>query len=93
MYAFSRTIQGKELTSWVNYQINHQKDSISFHIKNCPLSPGDYSCTIFSEINNNISDWIQNAINFTIVEKDYYNTGKLLPFGQGNILLNYTIAN
>jgi lipopolysaccharide transport system ATP-binding protein len=68
-----------------------KSNKITFLVKNCPLAPGDYTCSIFSEINNNISDWLQNVLPFSIVEKDYYNTGKLLPTGQGNILLNYSI--
>jgi lipopolysaccharide transport system ATP-binding protein len=68
-----------------------EANEIIFMIKNCPLAPGDYTCTLYCEINSNLSDWLFNVLPFTVIEKDYYKTGRLLPTGQGNILLNYEI--
>lgn len=64
---------------------------IEFLIKELPISPGDYNCNIFCEINNEVADWLEGVMNFTVIEKDYYKTGKLIPKNQGNILLNYNI--
>lgn len=66
-------------------------NEITFLVNNCPLAPGDYTCTLFCEINGIVADWLFNVIPFTIIDKDYYKTGRLLPKGQGNILLNYSI--
>ncbi len=68
-----------------------EANEIIFLIKNSPLAPGDYTCTLFCEINGIISDWLFNVLPFTVIEKDYYKTGRLLPNAQGNILLNYSI--
>ena len=64
-------------------------NSIEFLIKDLPLAPGDYTLNIYSEINNEIADWLTEVMPFTIIEKDYYKTGKLTLKNQGNILLNF----
>jgi lipopolysaccharide transport system ATP-binding protein len=64
-------------------------NSIEFLIKDLPLAPGDYTLNLFSEINNEIADWLTEVMPFTIIEKDYYKTGKLTLKNQGNILLNF----
>ena len=64
-------------------------NSIEFLSKDLPLSPGDYTLNLFSEINNEIADWLTEVMPFTIIEKDYYKTGKLTLKNQGNILLNF----
>ncbi|MCO6500408.1 MAG: ATP-binding cassette domain-containing protein [Vicingus serpentipes] len=68
------------------------KNEISFTISKFPLAPGNYTCNIYSEINNEVSDWLEAVLSFTVVEKDYYNTGKLTPLNQGSILLDFKIS-
>ena len=68
------------------------ESKIQFVVKNCPLSPGSYTCNIYAELNNNTADWLVNVLPFTVVEKDYYNTGRIVPPNQGNILLNYSLV-
>lgn len=76
----------------INYFIITDANEIIFRIKNCPLAPGEYTCTLYCEINSNLSDWIFNVLPFSVIEKDYYRTGRILPKGQGNILLDYAIS-
>jgi lipopolysaccharide transport system ATP-binding protein len=64
---------------------------IEFCIKNFPLSPGEYSCNIFCKINNEISDWLTEVMHFSVIQKDYYNTGKIITQSQGSVLLDYKI--
>ncbi len=68
-----------------------KKDYIEFIIQDCPIAPGDYTCNIYCEVNNLLADWLSNVSPFTIIEKDYYNTGRLIPANQGDILLKYKI--
>ncbi|OBX21228.1 lipopolysaccharide transport system ATP-binding protein [Gelidibacter algens] len=68
-----------------------KEDSIIFIIRDLPLAPGDYTCNFFCMTNNEIADWLVEVMPFTVVEKDYYNSGKLVPKNQGDILLNYFI--
>jgi lipopolysaccharide transport system ATP-binding protein len=58
-------------------------------IHKLPLTAGRYNLTLFCSINGLTSDWIQNAFYFNINSGDFYNTGKNVPDGNGNILLNY----
>jgi len=67
------------------------KGHISFLIESLPLAPGDYTCTLFCEINNVVADWVMDVLSFSVAEKDYYNTGRTVPPRQGDILLNYKI--
>jgi lipopolysaccharide transport system ATP-binding protein len=76
-------------TSNILETFNIANNQITFTIEHLPLAPGDYSCTIYSEINNEVTDWLIEVLPFTVAEKDYYGSGKLVPRNQGNILLNY----
>lgn len=67
----------------------NENSEITFYVKNNPLSPGNYSLNLYLEINNEVSDWITEISPFTVVEKDYYKTGRLIPANQGNILFDY----
>lgn len=78
-------------TDSINGKVSFESGKISFIIHQLPLAPGEYDCNLYCEINNEISDWLSNVIRFTVLEKDYYSTGKLIPNGQGNLLLNYTM--
>jgi lipopolysaccharide transport system ATP-binding protein len=65
---------------------------IKFEIYNIPLSPGNYNLNLYCELNNDIADWIFDVLPFTIVEKDYYGTGKVVSSSQGFLLLNYIVS-
>jgi hypothetical protein len=56
------------------------------------LAPGNYSLTTFLEVSGELSDWIRNAVTFTVEPADYYGTGKLPPHGQGLLLASYTLS-
>jgi len=78
-------------SSLINFKVNSSKKEIVFVVQRIPLAPGDYNCNLYLEINNEVSDWLFDALPFTIIEKDYYNSGRNIPSNQGNILLNYTM--
>jgi lipopolysaccharide transport system ATP-binding protein len=65
--------------------------TIRFEIESLNLAPGDYSFNVFCEINNEIADWLQNITPFSILDRDYYNSGRVLPKNQGGVLLKYNI--
>lgn len=65
---------------------------IKFYIYNFPLAPGSYNCNLYCEINNEVADWITEVLEFTVSERDYYNTGKIVPPKQGNVLLNFKVV-
>ncbi len=65
--------------------------TLTFLIKNNPLAPGDYSCNLLCMIAGDIADSLANVCSFTVLQKDYYGTGKLIPTNQGNVILNYSL--
>jgi lipopolysaccharide transport system ATP-binding protein len=68
------------------------KGKIQFCISHFPIAPGNYDCNLYCEINKEVADWVENVLEFTVTEKDYYKTGKLIPANQGNLLLNYNVV-
>ena len=65
-------------------------NKIVFEIKKFPIAPGSYNCTLFSTINGEITDWISNIMQFNVLEKDYYKSGKIITNNISKTLLNYT---
>ncbi len=65
-------------------------NKIVFEIKQFPIAPGSYNCTLFSTINGEITDWISNIMQFNVLEKDYYKCGKIITNNISKALLNYT---
>ena len=65
-------------------------NTIQIHIPKVPLKSGSYSFALYSTVNNEIADWIQEAGVFEVEAGDFYNTGKLPPEGQGSIYVNYS---
>jgi len=66
-----------------------EEQSIEIKIFKLPLMPGIYDVSAYVEVNGELSDWIQNAFTFEVNPGDFYNTGKLIPFGQGSFLMNF----
>ena len=69
---------------------NTNNNKIVFEINQFPISPGSYNCTLFSTINGEITDWISNIMQFNVLEKDYYKSGKIISNNVSKALLNYT---
>ncbi|MBP1839124.1 ABC transporter ATP-binding protein [Formosa algae] len=64
--------------------------SLDLLIPKFPLLEGVYTYTIFIEVDKVVSDWIQEAGNFTVVGGDFYGTGKLPTSGNQSMLVDYT---
>lgn len=71
----------------------NSKSYFEIEIKKFPLTPGKYNVTLFSSSCGETTDWIQNAFYFDVCSGDFYGTGKEIPNGQGNFLLNYNFIN
>jgi lipopolysaccharide transport system ATP-binding protein len=50
-------------------------------IPRLPLSRGQYLLTLFLQVNREIEDWIENAIELEVIDGDFYGTGRLYPPG------------
>lgn len=50
-------------------------------IPQLPLSRGQYLLTLFLQVNREIEDWLENAIELEVIDGDFYGTGRLYPPG------------
>lgn len=78
-----------ELTGNEMLNIGPEVNYLDVIIDNFSLMPSNYKVTLFSSINNDIADWIISAFALKVEAGDFYNTGRLIPEGQGNFLLQH----
>ena len=64
---------------------------IKFHIPNINLQRGSYNINLFSSVDDNVADWIQNVAKIQIEPFDYYHTGRDIPENQGQFIIDYSI--
>lgn len=82
--------------AWMSNSIvanSHQENCkfMFFEIEKLNLNKGTYYVTTHLMINNEISDWIQNAFSFEVTEGDYYGTGRQVSQTQSKILLDFNV--
>jgi lipopolysaccharide transport system ATP-binding protein len=77
-----------ESTNQLFTEVN--SNSIEIVIPKVPFRQGKYSFVLYSTVNGEIADWIQEAGSFDVEAGDFYNTGKLPPEGQGNIFIDHS---
>ena len=79
-----------EVTNQVFEKMETGKHLIDIKIPKFPLKSGEYTFTLFSTVNGDIADWIQEAGTFTVESGDFYRSGKLPPEGQGSIFIEHS---
>lgn len=65
--------------------------SVVFKIDKLNLNNGIYYVTTHIQVNGEVSDWIQNAFSFEIIEGDFYGTGKKIPVNQSKVLMDFKV--
>jgi lipopolysaccharide transport system ATP-binding protein len=62
-------------------------------IPRLPLQPGVYALTIWCKVGGNLEDYVADAGKLTVVEGDYFGTGKLPPRELGDFIVahNWTV--
>ena len=62
-------------------------------IPRLPLQPGVYAFTICCTVGDNLEDYVADAGNLTVVEGDYFGTGRLSPRDGGDFIVahNWTV--
>ena len=53
------------------------------------MIPGSYTITLYSRVNEDVADWVKEALPLEVLSGDYYGTGKLPPSHLGGFLANY----
>jgi lipopolysaccharide transport system ATP-binding protein len=79
-----------EVTNQIFNSISSINNTVEIHIEKLPLKQGSYTFVLFSRVNNEIADWIQEAGTFDVEAGDFFNTGKLPPDGQGSFYINHS---
>lgn len=88
-YGTRITHLSNEVTNQIFEKVEKDQHYIHIHIPQLPLKNGSYSFTLYSTVNGELADYIQNAGSFFVESGDFYGTGKLPPEGQGNFLLKH----
>jgi lipopolysaccharide transport system ATP-binding protein len=60
------------------------------NIPRLPLAPGTYTYSIWCKAGENVEDFVRDAGTLSVVEGDYYGTGKLPPKTLGDFLVAHT---
>lgn len=79
-----------EATNQVFTEISPTAKKVRIHIPKLPLKQGRYNFVLYSTVNNEVADWIQDAGYFDVEGGDFFNTGKLLPEGQGSFYIDHS---
>jgi lipopolysaccharide transport system ATP-binding protein len=65
---------------------------VKIHIPVLPLKSGSYTLTLFSSVNGEIADWMQEATVLHVESGDFFKTGKLPEESQGSFYINHNFS-
>ncbi|MBE9475315.1 MAG: ABC transporter ATP-binding protein [Chloroflexi bacterium] len=71
------------------YQIP-QSGRVRCQIPKLPLPPGDYRINLHAEVNGVVADWLIDAYKLTVIEGDYFGSGRLPPRNRGGLLVDHS---
>ena len=85
-----------ERIAWLSTFIFSEKASVNngtikFRIPHINLQQGTYNINLYSTVDDNVADWIQNVAKLQIEPFDYYHTGRDIPADQGQFIIDYNI--
>ena len=66
-----------------------QRGEIRCRLPRCPLPPGQYIVNLFADIGGEVLDWVQRASELTVVEGDFYGTGRTQPVSHQSVLVEH----
>ncbi len=72
-----------------NFECIPPSGDIVCRISKMTLQPGQYGINVFSTVDGDIADWIQNAASILVEASDFYGTGKLPPADQGPYIMEH----
>jgi lipopolysaccharide transport system ATP-binding protein len=70
-----------------SYQFDVGQHFVDCKISKNPLQAGEYSLNLFLKNNNDIVDWIQEAMIVEIAPGDYYGTGRIIENGNSSVFI------
>lgn len=72
-------------------KLDPSKGYVQFNIPRLPLNDGTYNINLFSEVDHELADWIQNVSKLKVHYHDYYGNGRIMPVGQVPVVLDYNL--
>ena len=72
-------------------KINLKNSCVRFHIPKLLLNEGVYNVNLYSTVDNDLADWIQNVTKIQVVFHDFYKNGRILPTGQGCFITDFKV--
>lgn len=67
-----------------------REGSVFCRIPKLPLPPGDYRINLHSEVTGTVADWLIDAFKISIIEGDYFGSGRLPSRGRGGLLVDHS---
>lgn len=78
-------------TYMFNDKLDPSRGYVQFYIPRLPLNDGTYNINLYSEVNHELADWIQNVSKLKVNYHDYYGNGRTMPAGQVPVVLDYNL--
>lgn len=76
-------------------KVDDRGSVIQFKIPKLMLNQGVYNVNLYSEVDNELADWIQNVAQIEMNFRDYFGTGRKLPENlstTGGMFMDFTLA-
>ena len=80
------------VTEQVFSRVKAGRHTFQIHIPKLPLKSGVYGFSLYSAVNADIADWIQEAGSFEVEAGDFFKTGKLPPEGQAAVFIEHSFS-
>ena len=74
-----------------SYVIDKESNCISIFIPKLNLFEGRYTLSIYSKVNNDLADFINNIMFFEVEAGDYFGVGKAMPKGFGTTAVDHVL--
>lgn len=74
-----------------DFVINSENTHFTIFIPKLNLLEGKYILSLYSKINEDEADWINNATSFYVESGDYFDVGKVMPKGFGFVALEHSL--
>ncbi len=78
------------VTSQVFPKVKQGRSTVRIAIPKFPLKSGNYTFSLYSTVNADIADWLQEAGTFEVEAGDFFKTGKLPPEGQASVFVEHS---
>jgi len=63
--------------------------TVSCHIPKLPLPPGEFRVNLQCEVNGVVADWLRDAYIVTVIEGDFFGSGRLPSRTRGDLLIEH----